>query len=78
MTRRPDVCIGRRWPTYQFAVFVGPVFTTFAWLPTRFWYGRWVWLRRIERRRAIKKDFLPGPDSEFFCYSDVSSKERGK
>lgn len=56
------------WPVYEFGSYFGPVDTWFAWRPVKLWWGKWVWLRRVERRRVVKHYYLPGPEWQFWAY----------
>lgn len=59
------------WPRYSFGEYQGPVHTWFAWFPVRLWYGRYVWLKPVLRRRVVKRAYLDGPcDWAFWCYND--------
>lgn len=60
-----------RFPTYRFGMFVGPAHMWFAWRPVRLWYGRFAWLRWVNRRRVVKKSYLDGPDWAFWSYTDA-------
>lgn len=65
------------WPKYLFGSFGGPAHLWFAWFPVKLWYGRWVWLRLIMRRRVIKHQYLHGPDWEFWAHTDASEENPG-
>lgn len=62
------------WPdVYYFGYPVGPVHRWFAWRPVRLWYGRWVWLKTVYRARVTKREYLHGPDWQFWTYSDAQA-----
>ena len=59
-----------KWPdVYAFGQIAGPAHSWFAWRPVRLWYGKWVWLRRLDRARVVKHEYLDGPDWEFWTYN---------
>ena len=58
-----------KWPdVYAFGHVIGPVHRWFAWRPVRLWYGRWAWLRSLDRARVTKRVYLDGPDWSFWTY----------
>lgn len=56
-------------PKYQFGDYVTPRHNWFAWRPVKMWWGSWVWLKTVSRRRVSKHSYLDGPDWEFWAYS---------
>jgi len=53
---------------YLFANPIGQWHWWFAWLPVKTWDGRWVWLKKIQRRLMQTKDFDFFPSDQFFEY----------
>jgi len=62
-----------KWPdVYEFGAPVGPVHKWFAWRPVRLWWGKWVWLRTVQRSRVVKYIDLTGPHSEWWTYEEAA------
>ena len=49
--------------------FIGPWRPWFAWFPVTTYDGEWLWLRRVDRRRVQKHEYLSGPSWQWWMYS---------
>jgi hypothetical protein len=61
-------------PGYTFARPITPAMDWFAWMPVRYWWGEWVWLRTVSRQKHSKIPALDGPDLAFWSYAHSSEQ----
>lgn len=62
----------KRWPdVYAFGGQIGPTHVWFAWYPVRLWWGKWAWLRTVQRARIAKYHHLDGPDWAIWTYEEL-------